>query len=114
MKDYIIVLQDMYCEIKNNLTNWSRNKKIDDFIQKMQLEISEYNNVVEWIPYNQFVNIKKIGKDDDNIATMYLAIWSNGSLYFDKEKWMRKSNEKVALKSLDSSQNMIDELLNEV
>ena len=83
-KDYIIVLQDEYCEkcseeytdikkkwckpcqidyLKKNFTNWtSKNEKVDNFIQEMQLKINYYNNIIfEWIPYNQFDNIKEIG-----------------------------------------------------
>src|SRR6266487_3348323 len=97
-KDFILVLQilpneyfEKYCEncykiydninykwckpcqisyLKNNFTEWtSGNNKIDDFIQKKQFEIYYYNNVVfEWIPYNQFNNIKVIGKNDHTIV----------------------------------------------
>ncbi|PKC07745.1 hypothetical protein RhiirA5_417804 [Rhizophagus irregularis] len=56
------------CEINNlkeNFTNWtSVNEKIDNFIQKMQLKIECYDDIiVEWIPYNQFNNVKKTNKD---------------------------------------------------
>jgi hypothetical protein len=54
----------------------------------------------EWIPYNQFYKIEKIGKG--GFATIYSAILKDGS------------DKKVALKCLDNSQNLIDELLNEV
>ena len=78
----------------------SGNEKIDDFIQEMQLKISDYNDIIfEWIPYNQFDEIKEIGKG--GFATIYSAIWKK---------------KKVALKRLDNSQdfNLISELLNEV
>ena len=101
--------------LKNNFTNWtSGNKKIDDFIQRMQLKINSYNDIIEWIPYRRFVNIKKIGKDDyDNFTTIYSALWIDGLSYYDKDKkeWIRKSNENVTLESLDNSQNIINELL---
>src|SRR3989442_15457378 len=50
------------CQIKNNFPEWtSGNNKIDDFIQKKQLEIDHYNDIVfEWIPCNQFNDIKVI------------------------------------------------------
>src|SRR5437773_1679920 len=87
-KDYVIVLQDEYCEkcgkeyissvkykwckscqisqLKKNFTNWtSKNEKFDKFIQEMQLRINDLFDIIfEWIPYNQFSNIKEIGKDD--------------------------------------------------
>ena len=50
--------------LKENFTNWtSGNEKIDELIQEMQLKInSKWDIVFEWIPYNQFSNIKEIGK----------------------------------------------------
>ncbi|PKC01740.1 kinase-like protein, partial [Rhizophagus irregularis] len=70
-----------------------------------------------WIPYDQFDNIKEIGKG--GFSTVYSAIWKNGLLYydddlFDDEKWIRNSNTKVALKCLHNSQNALDEFINEV
>jgi hypothetical protein len=103
--------------LKNNFTNWtSGNEIIDDFIQDMQLKIISYDKILEWIPYNQFVDIKEIGKDDDNIATIYLALWDDGLLHYnsDKKEWIRKPNIKVALKCLNNSQNIIYEFSNEV
>src|SRR5947207_2555411 len=51
--------------LKENFTNWtSGNEKIDDFIQKMQLKINDpWDIVFEWIPYDQFNDIKEICKD---------------------------------------------------
>jgi hypothetical protein len=138
--NYIIVLQDKYyCEkcgkgytntnnkwckpcsinyFKNRFTSWtSGNDIIDDFIQKKQLQIDKYNNIIlEWIPYNQLVNVKEIEKDDNNIATIYLALWNNGLLHYssDKKEWIRKPNIKVVLKCLNNSQSIIYEFLNEV
>ena len=96
----------MYC---------SGNKKIDDFIQEMQLKRNSHNDIMfEWIPYNQFNNIRKIDKDD--FSTIYLATWKNGPLYWSRnnEKYKRKSDKQVALKRLYDSHNAINEFLNEV
>ena len=94
------------CQINNfkkKFTSWtSGNEKIDNFIQEKQLN-SNFNKVFEWIPFNQFNNII----NESDLAT---AIWKDGPLYYNK-KWMRKSNENVALKYI--SQN-VDELLNKV
>src|SRR6266498_3857205 len=50
--------------LKGNFTNWtSENEKIDNFIQEMQLKIERSSDIVfEWIQYNNFSNIKKIGR----------------------------------------------------
>jgi serine/threonine protein kinase len=82
----------------------------------MQLKINSYNDIiVEWIPYNQFNIIKEIGKG--GFATVYLAIWMDGPLIYSRygnSKPERSLNKKVALKCLDSSQNITNEFLNEV
>ncbi|GES81003.1 kinase-like domain-containing protein [Rhizophagus clarus] len=84
-KDYIIVLEDCYCE-----------------------------NCVEWIPYDQFDDIKKIGKG--GFSTVYSASWTNGPLQYreDHKKLERKCNEEVALKCLHNSQNITNGFLHEV
>ena len=84
------------CQInyfKNGFANWtSGNEKIDNFIQEKQLKVIDYDDTVfEWIPYNQFNDIKEIGKG--GIAT---AIWKEGPLYYSKvkRKYKRNLNEK--------------------
>src|SRR5205823_13448780 len=87
--------------LKGKFTNWtSGNENIDNFIQEMQLKIDSFDDIVfEWITYNQFSDIKEIGRG--GFATVYSAIWKNGPLEFDKyERYTRKSrnfNYKVAL-----------------
>ena len=113
-KDYIMVLQDGYCEecgekYANIPCRWckscqsSGNKKSDDFILKTQ---STSNVVFKWIPYYQFNNIKEIGKG--GFATVYSTIWK------DDEEQSFAANKEVALKCLHNSQNITNELLNEV
>ena len=101
-------------DLKNNFINWtSGNDKIDDFIQDKQLKIINPLNIVfEWIPYNKFDEIKEISKND--LFTMHSAIWKDGPLRFKEYKWMRESNENVALKCIYNSQNNPHVFLNEV
>src|ERR1043166_3821437 len=98
--------------LKNNFINWtSENEKIDDFIQKKQLKINHsWNSVFEWIPYDQFNEIKEIVKND--FVEVHTAIWKDGPLHFSN-KWIRKSNGKVVLKCIYNSQNITDEFFNE-
>ena len=106
-KDYILV--------QKNFTWTSRNEKIDDFIQEMQLKINDYNDIVfEWIPYNQFNDIKEIGKN--SFMTIHSAIWRDGPFHYNDqyEKYTRKLNKKVALKCLHNSQNLTEFLINKV
>ncbi|GBC06849.1 hypothetical protein RclHR1_07090008 [Rhizophagus clarus] len=132
-KDYIIVLEDDHCRIcgeKYTDNNWckpcqinnfkeanwtSENKKIDEFIQEMQLKINtSYDEIFEWIPYNQFDDIKEVSKNDS--ATLHSAIWINGPLEYnyEKEENKRVSNKVVALKCLNNSQNGVNEFMNEI
>ena len=82
----------------------------------MQLKINGLNDIVfEWIPYSQLSIIKEIGKG--GFATVYLAIWKDGRLYYDRntKKYAKSTpNKKVALKCLHNSQNITNEILNEV
>ncbi|GBB94059.1 hypothetical protein RclHR1_22840001 [Rhizophagus clarus] len=99
--------------LKNKFINWtSGNEKIDDFIQKEQLKISnESSNVLEWIPYDEFIEIKEMG---DNCLTT--AIWKKGSLIYNthEKKWIRASYKNVCLKYLYYFQSITDEFINKV
>jgi hypothetical protein len=104
------------CQINNlrqNFTNWSSgNEKIDSLIQEIQLEINKSVDIIfEWIPYNQFNNIK-----EKIFIKEYSAIWKDGPLNYDKikNKYTRnKQDIKVTLK-LHSFQNITNEFLNKV
>jgi hypothetical protein len=99
--------------IENDFSNWtSGNEKIDDFIQKIQLKISNKNDTIfGWIPYNKFIDINEIGKS--GFAT---AIWKDGPLYYSyiNKKFKKKFSEKVLLKYLYNSQNINNKFINEV
>src|SRR4051794_4579483 len=104
--------------LKGNFTSWtSGNEKIDNCIQEMQLKINQYDDIVfEWIPYNQFSDIKEIGRG--GFATVYSAIWKDGQLKYNISNTEYTStyyaDQKVALKCLHNSQNITNEFLNEV
>ncbi|GBB98677.1 hypothetical protein RclHR1_00330004 [Rhizophagus clarus] len=136
-EDYILVFNDGYCldcgeiytdrnnkwckqcqqnDLKNNFKNWtSGNQKIDEFIQEMQLKIRSYNDIiVEWIPYNQFNNIKEISKS--NFTAVYLTIWEKGPLKYDEHcGWLKRMpNKKVVLKYFYNLPNIINDFLYEI
>jgi serine/threonine protein kinase len=104
------------CYLNDNFSNWtSGSEKIDKFIKDMQSKIDEYYGIVfEWIPYNQFSDIKEIGRG--GFSTVYSAIWKDGPLEYDKDENVHKRiiNKKVALKCLNNSQNITNKFLNEV
>jgi hypothetical protein len=141
-KYYIIVLQDrIFCEIcsqiythrsckwckpcqtnnlRQNFAKWtSGNYQIDEFIQEMQLKINDYGDIiVEWIPYNQFNEVKKIGKDN-SISMLYSAIWKDGLFKYNHNKmeYNRIPNREVTLKYLGNNSqnnNITNEIINKV
>ncbi|EXX52776.1 Mkk1p [Rhizophagus irregularis DAOM 197198w] len=100
---------------KNNFVNWSRNELIDNFIQKMKLKIKKYDDIIfEWIPYNQFINVKKIGQN--NFTTIYLAKWEDGPLEYNINtmQYERDPNRAITLKCLNNTRNMINEFLDKI
>ena len=100
-------------EFKAKFTNWSGNEEINYFIQEMQLQFDYDSFLFEWIPYNQFNNIEKIGESDSTIA--YLAIWKDGPIHnFFKKEQARESDKIVILKYLYNSQQNVIKFLNEV
>jgi hypothetical protein len=115
--------------LKNNFKKWtSENKKIDDFIKKMQLKINDYRDIIfEWIPYDKFDNIKEIGinsstnnnKNGSSITKTYFATFKDGPLYYRNIFWgyLRYIDAVVALKWFNinlQDEDAIDEFLNEV
>ena len=81
----------------------------------MQLQINSYNDIVfEWIPYNQFNDIKKIA--EDGFAEVYSAIWQDGPLNYISgiNNYTRIQDKKIGLECFYNSQNNIDEFLNKV
>ena len=96
------------CILKKILPNRSSgNEKIDNLIQEMRLRINfRLDHVFEWISYNQFDNIKKIG--GDGLVALYSANWKIGPLNYDMHtnKYERLPYKQVALKCLRNSQNI--------
>ena len=132
-----MVLQDEYCEkcgeeytnienrwcklcqmdyLKNNFTNWtSGNEKVDNYIQEKQLKISDYYyTILEWIPYNQFDNIKEINKND--FSAVFSAIWKDSPLEYNSYKKLYKRNLKNQnqIVSLKCFEDITVEFFNEV
>ncbi|GBB86855.1 hypothetical protein RclHR1_01330009 [Rhizophagus clarus] len=94
------------CNSKNfieNFKNWtSGNLDIDIFIQKTQLKAKNRDEIIQWIDYDNFVNIENLSKE--GFGSIYKAIWKN------------QNNQvcPVALKCFYNSQDMTAELLKEV
>ncbi|GBB90467.1 hypothetical protein RclHR1_17430003 [Rhizophagus clarus] len=101
---------------QRDFNKWtSRNELIDKLIQENQLIDRRYG-LLEWIPYDQFINIKYIA--EGGFAKVYSAIWIGGRI----RKWSQFSNSwkrdgsttTVALKVLNNSKNISEDFLNEI
>jgi hypothetical protein len=102
---------------QQNFKNWtSGNDDIDKFIQHTQLSANGHFEVLEWIPYDRFYDVKYIAKG--GFGNVYRATWIDGYIDFwdNRNKiWHReKRNEFVALKSLNNSKSVTLEFINEV
>ncbi|GES87494.1 kinase-like domain-containing protein [Rhizophagus clarus] len=101
-------LSNITLEFNEDFNNWtSGNNDIDKFIQDSQLSKHtdyEIKNVLEWIPYNRFYDIRYIKKDK------FRANWIDGFIYNwdkDNKNWKRKNQIMfVILKSLSDSKNI--------
>src|SRR3954470_21659670 len=93
------------CQInyfRKNFTDCANeNEKINKLIQEIQLKNDHNGIIFEWIPYNQFNNIKEMDKYD--LTKIHSAIWENGPSYYDgKNKYIRNNNQnkRVTLKNI--------------
>ncbi|RHZ74120.1 hypothetical protein Glove_227g160 [Diversispora epigaea] len=100
---------------QNDFNNWtSGNDKIDKFIQDAQLNANNKWQVIEWIPYDRFKDVKQIGKG--GFGTIHYARWIDGRIEkwdIENQQWKRYSNYEVALKKFDNLVNFND-VLNEM
>ncbi|RHZ75583.1 hypothetical protein Glove_212g209 [Diversispora epigaea] len=104
---------------QNDFNKWtSGNEKIDKFIQDAQLSANDYSNVIEWIPYDRFKDVKQIGKG--GFGTIHYARWIDGEIDkwdIENQQWKRYHRDEevgeVALKKFDNFVNFND-VLNEM
>ena len=92
----------------------SGKKKLDKIIRNTQLRAKGFDShyYIEWIPYDDLKDIKKIGKG--GFSTVYEGKWSTGPRFVLKNKRYYFKGGYVALKKLENSQNISDEFLKEV
>jgi hypothetical protein len=89
---------------------------LTNLFQDTQVSAINYFKILEWIPYNKFYDIKYIAKG--GFGKVFRAKWIDGYiLNWDNinQNWFRlDSDEFVALKSLNHSENVTSEFINEV
>ncbi|RHZ80393.1 hypothetical protein Glove_136g68 [Diversispora epigaea] len=102
-----------YCEfcvrkyLKNDFGNWtSGNNEIDKLIQECQKKTIAPDIVIEWIEYDQFMNIEHL--TEGGCATIYTATWKDGHyIKWNAERQIleRFGRRKIVLKRLNNSNN---------
>ncbi|RHZ65622.1 hypothetical protein Glove_313g65 [Diversispora epigaea] len=106
---------------QNDFNKWtSGNDNIDKFIQDALLNANNKWEVIEWIPYDRFKDVKQIGKG--GFGTIHCARWIDGYI----EKWDIENQQprqyqdedeevgkEVALKKFDNFVNL-NNVLNEM
>jgi hypothetical protein len=106
-------LATLYCEfcirnyLKAKFSGWtSGNRDIDILIRKCQMETLLPRNIIEWVPYKKFKNIKFLTKG--GFSEIYRARWFYGSYNewnSKKRKLKRFGIEEVILKTLGNVEN---------
>jgi hypothetical protein len=105
-----------YCSFQQNFNTWtSGNHNVDKFIQKAQLKSKNIYQIIEWIEYDKFEDIRYLAKG--GFGTTYKAIWKDGPIIrwnYADNRWIRRGETKVALKCLHNSQDITTEFFKEV
>ena len=101
---------------QQDFNKWtSGNKEIDKFIQQFQLNATCRYEALEWVPYENFYDIKYLAKG--GFGTVHKAKWIDGYIYswdINQNKWYRYPNRDIVLKSLNNSQSITADFLQEV
>ncbi|RIA91105.1 hypothetical protein C1645_132754 [Glomus cerebriforme] len=91
---------DEFTDKTKNFGNYFKPDKIDEIISFIYPKYKKPENIMKWIPYSQFRNVKKIA--EGGFGIIYQATWSNGI------------NRTVILKRCKNSHDFSKDFLNEV
>ncbi|GBB87509.1 hypothetical protein RclHR1_00140013 [Rhizophagus clarus] len=100
--------------LKQNFKSWtSGNNEVDKFIRETQLKAKNRHQILEWIEYDKFEDIKYLAKG--GFGTTYKAIWKDDP-FWEKNygEWGKIGETKVALKCLHNSQDISAEFFKEL
>ena len=102
--------------LKAQFNNWtSGNESIDKTIQECQLKCPFHDRIIEWIPYEDLVDVAY--KTKGVSSSIYTATWSKGLIHnFDKERqqFIRSEPWSVILKRITKSDKPNEKFLKEV
>ncbi|RHZ80420.1 hypothetical protein Glove_136g21 [Diversispora epigaea] len=89
---------------QSEFNEWtSEDAEIDEFIQKTQLTATKYEEVIEWIPFDRFDNIKYL--DEGGFGKVFRAAWSDRYIisWDSQDKIWKRSQQNVCSKSLNTT-----------
>ncbi|RIB07576.1 kinase-like domain-containing protein [Gigaspora rosea] len=111
-----------YCEHYNTSPAWcqscdpwkatqewtSGNEEIDNFIKEFQFKTTEYEKVIEWIPFDKLIDLQEIKEINEESDLVFMASWVKGVRIIkgDTGKYMqsRSISSSVDLMNLNCSQ----------
>jgi hypothetical protein len=107
-----------FCQTENfkkNFKNWtSGDSKVDELIQKSQLNAKDGLDYLEWIDYKKIKNIEYITRG--GFGKIFKGIWVDGpkhTVEAVKHDWRQVPNITIALKEMDHN-DQFNRLLDEV
>ena len=115
MLDDLNISDDLKQYIIDHLLYKSGNKIVDDFIRYTQISSDLEVDMLEFVPYYQFKNIKSIA--EGGFSKIYTATWIDGNIQdWNKEEmnFKRSGSVQVVLKRLNNSENITFKELNKV
>lgn len=114
-----------YCQpcnarkFQSRFKDWTSGiEKLDEFIQKSQVEAKKHSEIIEFIPYENFRDVRY--EIDGGFGCLYSATWKPGPIETfmewngQQKDWKRKKSELVALKRFKISQTVSDEFIKAV
>ncbi|CAG8571774.1 7270_t:CDS:2 [Dentiscutata erythropus] len=101
---------------RDNFPNWSSgNPSLDQLIQESQLQAECSEQIMEWIPFEKFKDIKFVAQG--GLGEVFYAVWEDGQIYnwdADLNDWKRRGEHAVALKKVKKTESTSDDFLNEL
>ncbi|RIB20858.1 kinase-like domain-containing protein [Gigaspora rosea] len=87
----------IFVRFKKEFDDWtSGNHDIDQLIQQTQLSAMLVQDLIEWIPFSKFANLKYLAKG--GFGTVFKAVWIDGyikGLNRMKNEWKRQSQTDI-------------------
>jgi len=100
--------------LTNEFDNWTTgNDSLDLLIQQTQLENPDPRHHMQWVPFDQFVDVKHV--KNGGYSTVYSAIWSGKTdkVWDAKRKEFFEKPLVVALKEMKNSESLSEEFIDE-